>query len=128
MSSCERCGNYISPSNMGPHLRGARCAVGAWYLKMEREGYKRVPGSYGPFLRKLGYQTILGPARYERGAVGRKARVYDGHWAPVILVTIIEHRTKGFLTFCGPVKLPLKAVKQQLRIVIRNLNFPRLEN
>lgn len=95
---------------------------------MYKAGYAQVPGSYGPMLRKLGYQTILGPARYERGARGRKDKAYDGHWAPQILVTIIEHRTKGFLTFCGPVKLPLKVVKQQLRIVIRNLNFPRLEN
>lgn len=113
---------------MRRHREGGRCAIDAWYLKMERAGYKKVPGGYGAILRALGYQTILGPAKYERGAKGRKEKVHDGHWAPVILVTIIEHRTKGFLTFCGPVKLPLKAVKQQLRIVIRNLNFPRLEN
>lgn len=113
---------------MRQHRKGGRCVIDAWKLKMTREGYKKVPGEYGKTLRTLGYQTILGPVRFERDTWTKQLRFYDGHWAPVILVTIIEHRTKGVASFCGPVKLPLKAVKQQLRIVIRNLNFPRLEN
>lgn len=95
---------------------------------MYKDGYVPVPGSYGPMLRKLGYQTILGPARYERGAKGRRDRAYDGHWAPAILVEIIERRTKGIMTFVGPVRLPLKMIKAHLRVMIKHLNTPRLEN
>lgn len=128
MSTCDRCGTTISSSDMYAHQRGRRCLVDAWHVKMDREGYARVPHPYGNILRNLGYEPRHGPTYYDAGFRGRMAKVTYGDWAPQILVSIIACRTQGVPSFVGPVKLPLKSIKQRLRVVIRSLTIPRLEN
>jgi hypothetical protein len=115
---CPSCGLYL-PSGLKQHEGGRRCQVEASIRDLRARGWAMIPHhAYERILQECGFTPERHPATVDYGHRNRPVTTRFAGYAPRVLVDVVKKRTEGIPSFVGRVRLPIAAIRRNLRHVI----------